>query len=123
MRRALAIALLIAFSSPLVVPLFAATRDPEASLPACCRRHGKHHCSMMMAMLATDRGPAFQAPPCPFYPTATTPPRLATASLSTSLPPVIGALRTSAPLAPTPRRAHGFTVSSNLKRGPPALPA
>jgi hypothetical protein len=123
MRRALAIALLIAFSSPLLLPLMAATRDPEASLPACCRRHGKHHCSMMMAMRAANSGPAFHAPPCPFYPSATTPPRLATASLSTSLPPVVEALRASAPPAPTPRRAHAFTGSSNLKRGPPALPA
>ena len=123
MRRILAITLLIAFGFPLVAPLFAATADPEASLPACCRSHGKHHCAMMhMMLLAAYSGPFFNAPPCPFYPAAVTPQasprfhsRLRSHSLSSNSahshrsPP-----RPAAPSAP-------LLASANLKRGPPAL--
>jgi hypothetical protein len=114
----LAITLLIAFGSPLVLPLFAATADPEASLPACCRSHGAHHCAMMH-MRSPLNGPAFQAPPCPFFPTATTPLRIAAASLAAPLRLSVEQLRDPAPLAPSPRRARIFTTSANLKRGPP----
>jgi hypothetical protein len=34
--------------------------DPESSLPACCRRDGKHHCAMMdMAGVDQDDGEAY----------------------------------------------------------------
>src|SRR5580698_2896929 len=101
MRRILAITLLIAFGSPLVLPLFAATADPQASLPACCRRHGAHHCAMLRSglMPGATSGPAFQAPPCPFYPATSTLPRLTTASLAALLPLYVKQLRDPAPLA------------------------
>ena len=121
MRRVLAITLLVAFGSPLVLPLFALTSDPEAALPACCRRHGAHHCGMTMATLRALNGPTIAAPPCASYPSAATLPQVAAASPATSLPPVAGPLRAPAPLAPAPPRAYAFTVSSNLKRGPPVL--
>lgn len=117
LRRMLTITLLIAFGSPFVLPLFAATADPQASLPACCRRHGKHHCTMMMP--AANSGPAFTSPPCPDYPAATTPPRIATASLATPLSLSVEQFRNPAPLAATTRRARTITTSANLKRGPP----
>ena len=44
MRRVLAILLLAAFGLPVVAPLLASGQDLEQSLPACCRRHGAHHC-------------------------------------------------------------------------------
>ncbi|MGD0796822.1 MAG: hypothetical protein ABR910_03775 [Acidobacteriaceae bacterium] len=127
MRRVLAITLLIACVSPLVQPILAATADPDAQLPACCRRHGKHHCSMRMAdmmrmMSASNAAPAFEAPPCPLYPAPATPPTFATATLRTSLPLSAQLLRTPAPLVPIETRpAQTFTASANLKRGPPAL--
>jgi hypothetical protein len=129
MRRALAITLLIAFAAPLAQPILAATADPESQLPACCRRHGKHHCSMRMAdmmrmMAAANSAPALEAPPCPFYPAPTTAPTFATASLHTALPPSAELLRALAPLAPANTRpAQTFAASANLKRGPPALTA
>ena len=119
LRRMLAITLLIAFGSPLVLPLFAATADPEASLPACCRSHGAHHCAMMHRMLAESSGPAFTAPPCADYPTATTPVRIAAASLTTPLRLTVEPLRATAPPAPGPHRARTFVPSANLNRGPP----
>jgi hypothetical protein len=44
-RRLLSISLLLLLVLPIVSPLFAATPS-EANLPACCRRNGKHHCTM-----------------------------------------------------------------------------
>jgi hypothetical protein len=123
MRRVLAITLLLAFASPLVVPLFAATADSEAGLPACCRSHGKHHCAMMHMMLAASSGPALSAPPCPFYPAAINLPALATAMLATVRLLSAVPIRTAAPLIPSPRRAFVYSSSANLNRGPPALSA
>ena len=122
LRRMLAITLLIAFGFPLVAPAFAATADPEASLPSCCRSHGAHHCAMMHTLLPARSGqPAFVPPPCPFYPAATTVPRLADATLA-SPPAVANTLpRTPATVAAAPRRTIlTFLPSANLTRGPPA---
>ena len=121
LRRMLAITLLIAFGSPLVAPLFAATTDPEASLPPCCRSHGKHHCAMMHSMmLAMSSKPAFVPPPCPFYPTPATPVRIATASLVAAPPPSVALFRAPAPLPATPHpAAKTLIASANLNRGPP----
>ena len=47
MRRLLANSLLLLLFVPSVLPLFGA-RAVDASLPACCRRTGKHHCMMYM---------------------------------------------------------------------------
>jgi hypothetical protein len=49
MRRLLSILLLAAFALPLVAPLLALAQDPDAGLPACCRRHGQHHCARLDA--------------------------------------------------------------------------
>ena len=118
MRRVLAITLLIAFASPLVAPLFAATADAQASLPACCRRHGAHHCGMAVAGI-TATSPALSAPPCPCYPAASTPLRLAAASL-TAAPALTRSPRLNA--TPQPATENGprtFSPSANLNRGPP----
>jgi hypothetical protein len=45
LRRALAILLLFAFSVPLI-PLTVSAHDAAPQLPACCRKDGKHGCSM-----------------------------------------------------------------------------
>lgn len=119
-RRLLAVALLLTFISPVALPLFATTADPEASLPACCRRHGKHHCAMTMAMLAIASRPAFYAPPCPFYPTAATPARIVPAHLA-AVPRLSVELRCAAAAAtPTLRNAKLFLPPTQFTRGPPA---
>jgi len=43
--RTTAIALIGFLLPPICLPL--AQPDTDASLPACCRRNGKHHCAMM----------------------------------------------------------------------------
>ena len=64
-RKVLAIALLTLFSLSLI-PLSAFASDPEAGLPTCCRRNGRHHCSL--ATQGSSSGPALQASPCSFFP-------------------------------------------------------
>ncbi len=98
---------MLVFISPLLLPFFAASADPEASLPACCRRHGKHHCNMtaaMMATLAASSGPALTTSPCPLYPTAAAPVRIVTAYFAVMLPATVELRRNPAPPAPTPFR-------------------
>ena len=118
MRRLLAITLLVALGIPSALPLFAATGDSQKSLPACCRRHGVHHCSMGQV---PGSGPAFTSTPCPFYPAATTAVRIAGAFISASQLTAVELFH--ARIAP-PLAAHGawtFTSSANLQRGPPAV--
>lgn len=73
MRRGLSILLVLSFS---LGPLTAALRaDDDSRLPACCRRHGKHHCAMSedaaiaLAQEASGSTPVFRAPShCPYFP-------------------------------------------------------
>jgi hypothetical protein len=45
--RRISVALLLVLSLlPVLSAWFSTTASAEASLPACCRTHGKHHCSM-----------------------------------------------------------------------------
>ena len=58
------------FALPLVSPLLAVSGVGDASLPACCRRQGKHHCLMTADQRKSmgDREARFKAPPerCPY---------------------------------------------------------
>jgi hypothetical protein len=71
MRRALSIFLVMFFGlGPLSTMLQA---DDEVRLPACCRRHGAHHCAMpdgaLTRMVASTDRPVLSAPShCPYYP-------------------------------------------------------
>jgi len=74
MRRALSILLTLFFAIGPLTPLFGETDDPR--LPACCRRHGSHHCAMYEAALAqaisSSGQPAWTAQShCPLYPHGT----------------------------------------------------
>jgi hypothetical protein len=65
-RRILAIALMSAFIAPSAALLHAGR---DTSVPACCRRDGKHHCMMAKRALAlVDDGPSFRPaePVCPY---------------------------------------------------------
>ena len=73
MRRGLSIFLILFFwLGPLAVAL---PGEDESGLPACCRRHGAHHCAMAMQMAAmmaqgeSGGAPVFSAPmTCPYFP-------------------------------------------------------
>lgn len=73
MRRTLSILMVLVFWMPALAPLFGAVGSDEASVPACCRRHGEHHCIMSEAERATLQAmgvaaPEFRAPAprCPY---------------------------------------------------------
>lgn len=75
MRRLLAILLLVVSGLPLVPSLMAATQvaNGDAHLPACCRRHGAHHCSSIEHSSARPSSePQAKAPSekCPLWPAA-----------------------------------------------------
>jgi hypothetical protein len=70
-RRVPAILLLALFSFSLLMETLSATyrADSSAYLPECCRRAGKHHCSVASSGDADSSGPTFKAQPhCPMYP-------------------------------------------------------
>jgi hypothetical protein len=78
MRRTLAIFLVLLFSlAPLAAALDTSTgSDDDARLPACCRRHGAHHCEMsaqtaaLLATAASGRAIAIAPTTCPAFPTS-----------------------------------------------------
>ena len=121
MRRGASILLLLIF---LFGPLAAALGDDDASLPACCRRTGAHHCSMarLRAAILASGTPIVTAPStCPSYPgdnalTAAPLHGLAPAAAAEfSLP--------TAPHAPAAARAAARVSAARTRssRAPPAL--
>jgi hypothetical protein len=121
MRRALAIFLLVGFSFPLIAPLFA-SGPSESSLPACCRRDGKHHCTMGATMEgqvpSSDRTITERCPYAPF------------AGLALMLPHAFAAAHRSiaaagpaGPAAMVGDALAGYRISADRtrqKRGPPS---
>jgi hypothetical protein len=71
LQRVCAFLLSVTFSLQLFAPLLSA--EPESKLPVCCRRDGKHACSMMIkSPSASSSGKvsiASKKTSCPFYPT------------------------------------------------------
>lgn len=72
-RRGFSILLVLIFSFGPLTALSAASED--ASLPACCRRNGQHHCAMSMegmtgsAAVADGAAPILELPSrCPYFP-------------------------------------------------------
>lgn len=124
MRRLLAISLLLLFSFPLVSPLFALSANPDANLPACCRRNGTHHChlNMQQASATAGRDAVFATPSkCPFYPGAATLVRHHDAKLHTIAGLLVEAVHHSAIKAPTYAYVRVALDTAWQKRGPPAL--
>jgi len=119
-RRVLAVLLIALFGLLAVSPALSA--DPESSLPACCRRAGKHRCAMA-AESGAPSGPAFQSGVrCPYFPgslvkTSSPGASAAIVSLAISAPPAsYTAMRSAAAAGATfsPSRSH-------QKRGPPSV--
>ena len=147
LRKLFSILLLVAFALPLATPLLAAMQDDDAHLPPCCRRHGKHRCSMgmmgkagtmdkavsaAMAEMAREETASQDPEPhlshvatpvekCPFCPASIDAPAQPIASLPffASLPPV-RASRDHIYARPLSQQLVLHTLSDS-ERGPPAL--
>jgi len=122
MRRIFSILLALFFGFG---PLSAALPgSDDASLPACCRRHGAHHCAMM-AMLSSRQHnftPTFSAPPtCPYYPGSAITlfaPVHALAVSTAAMP----SLRTHAyEHSSSPTRVASLLGRAHAGRGPPSV--
>lgn len=71
MHRFAAIAVLVALSFPLIAPAIIA--QANATLPACCRKDGSHHCAMSSTgNLSGAAGLQAVRAKCPIYPAAAT---------------------------------------------------
>jgi len=117
MRRAITLSLLMVFSWMLVAPLFAP--DAEASLPACCRRHGKHHC-MMGQVGGNEKGFTSVSEKCPCGPAGT-----CAVHVVNYMPAVGQHFYAEAVFHPAyaPQTSARFRISffrSHQKRGPPS---
>jgi hypothetical protein len=68
MRRWFASVLLLLTALLPLQPLIASAQA-DASLPACCRRSGAHHCMMMQSMMLTDSSTQTSVlpAPCPLW--------------------------------------------------------
>jgi len=128
MRRLISLSLILVFSWMLIASAFAP--GAEASLPACCRRNGKHHCMTRMMMepeLAESPGTHLSAPSekCPFFPKGRL--FIPTSVHFVALPAngTFYAALQSHPACCAQTEAQ-FRISfdrSRQKRGPPAIPS
>jgi hypothetical protein len=124
MRRLLSICLFAAVLLPSLAPLLSMGAAAETTLPACCRRDGKHHCMGNMAVAAAADGQTrVQAPReiCPYQQRALV---VAHQQLSVAAVPVeTAAIRLRQPSTPAQAeclRRISFD-RSRQKRGPPTL--
>lgn len=124
LRRASAILLLVVFSFPLISPMLFARS--ESTLPACCRRDGKHHCSMESKADSPQPSgaSALEGAPsrCPLFPKGSTMPSAG----KTSVPRPAWLLQApvrSYPAATEQTEARYRISFSRVwqKRGPPSL--
>jgi hypothetical protein len=86
MRRWFASVLLLLTALLPLQPLIASAQA-DASLPACCRRNGAHHCMLMHAMVPTDSGTQTTVLPasCPLWKFTVSPAVVAVATAPLSL--------------------------------------
>jgi hypothetical protein len=119
-RRALAISLMLLFCLPLVLPLFRPGMA-EATLPACCRRGGRHQCAVPTEGATQGSDVRVVSDKCPYAPAYSA--ILVLPSFTPSTAAAIFAGITQHP-AVSPQTAAQFRISfdrARQKRGPPAL--
>ena len=125
LRKLLAITLLALLGQPFVQPLLAWNATGKASLPACCRRNGKHHCIMSMAerLQLISRDPQFRAPreKCPYRQRSTALPIRGRTFISPVGQGIFADLTSQrAAVAQTESKFRISRDRSRQKRGPPS---
>ena len=122
MRRVWATLLLVLFNFSLISPAVLRT-DTESSLPACCRRDGRHGCGIPGHQGKPAPGTLVQPARCAYFPFAQVGP------VETSLLALNPSSRTFAGLVVSASAVHPYTeifrpvAPSRIyqKRGPPSL--
>jgi len=95
--------------------------NPESSLPACCRRDGKHHCAMMAVTEEDAAAPALRAssPNCPFRSLSATPAGSSVGEPSVSCALFSATITQSEQIVQALISSRVSEARSHLKRGPP----
>ena len=128
MRRALSILLIVVFGMPALAPLFGTVAPDDANVPACCRRHGQHHCLMGEAERTALQAlglasPEFRAPAptCPYQHSSVR--SVQQVRLAIPAAQVLYAALVSHPtgLAQTHSKWRVSRERSRQKRGPPGM--
>jgi hypothetical protein len=112
MRRAIALTLLALFGYVLIAPFLAP--GAEASLPPCCRRHGKHHCTMMQPLTGSQRGLQTIQEKCPYQSA-----HRGAAHSASWRPQATDAFHTPIAVERTRPAQSAAMLESRLLRGPP----
>jgi hypothetical protein len=123
MRRFAATMLVGLFSFSLIGPaLFV---DADSSLPACCRRDGKHHCAMNIAdpqEVPSGAVVKIWGPRCPSFPTACAFPAGSQAALPAGSQLAFAWLLQHPAVQAQAEAGYRISFSrSRQKRGPPSL--
>jgi hypothetical protein len=119
-RRASAISVLSAILLSLIAPALLA--DAESNLPSCCRRNGKHHCSMSTD--GSSSGPSYRVAgmQCPSFPVPTTAPAGFAIALPGRSAAIFAELLQHPAIHPQSEARYRVSFSrSRQKRGPPAI--
>ena len=120
MRRWLSVLLVLFFGFWPLSGMLEASDDTR--LPACCRRHGTHHCAMelQLALLAASSTPALTAPPtCPLFPGFKAGASIPSHALAASAAEVRGLTVQDRALLAGPANAQRTPISTRAGRGPP----
>jgi hypothetical protein len=125
MRRISATLLLAVLGFAAVIPLVIA--DPDFSRPACCRRDGKHQCTMMTAQQESSSessGPVLRAArtTCPYFPSSGAVNAYAGATKPEAAPAFSASLvRYPFSRAQSSARYRTYFHRTHQKRGPPTV--
>jgi hypothetical protein len=125
LRRLFSLAILWVMLAPMISPLLlGAMQNSDAGLPACCRKDGKHHCTMtavQRASLVSGLKNGFTAPAenCPYTPRFLVQSHQAQFALDTSQSVFAGVASHPAAFPQTQAKYRISFRNSRQKRGPP----
>jgi hypothetical protein len=130
MRRLCAFFLLLLAVAPCLLT-FAASSAAEASLPMCCRAHGRHKCFLRMtrteypASNLSQPGISQASERCAYSPTFPLSPRTNSLGQPTGFSAAVRLNIAATTEVASTERSTPFTLHANRKRGPPSpvLPA
>ena len=120
MRRIVSIVVLAVFAWQLAAPLLGP--DPDATLPPCCRRHGKHHCAMSWMAEQNSGRPGFKAvtEKCPYGEVIAAAQRSPVFQLGSGSAVYQSRGAVQAPISQSPSVSSYLILRGQLLRGPPA---